>query len=40
LLLARTGQAAVAIGGICVYPNGFEFAAHVRMRGNDDNEPG
>jgi hypothetical protein len=40
LLLIRTKQVAVAIGGICVYPNGFEFAAHVRMRSNDDNEPG
>jgi hypothetical protein len=30
----------VAIGGICAYPNGFEFTAHVRMRGKDENEPG
>jgi hypothetical protein len=40
LLLIRTGQVAVAIGSICAYPNGLEFAAHVRMRGNDENKPG
>jgi len=40
LLVIRTGQVAVTIGGICVYPNGFEFAVHVRMRSDDDDEPG
>src|ERR1700754_3470267 len=40
LLLIRTEQVAVAISGIRVYPNGFEFAAHVRVRGKGDNEPG
>src|SRR5271165_3842817 len=34
LLLLRTEEAAVAIGGICAYPNGFEFTAHVRRRGS------
>ncbi|MGO9929253.1 MAG: hypothetical protein ACLPLP_24905 [Mycobacterium sp.] len=36
LLLIRTEEVAVAIGGICAYPNGFEFTAHVRMRGGRD----
>jgi hypothetical protein len=36
LVLIRTGQAAVAIGGIGVYPNGFEFTVHVRMRGGNE----
>jgi hypothetical protein len=40
LLLIRTEQVVVAIDGIRAYPNGFEFAAHVRMRGKDENEPG
>jgi hypothetical protein len=40
LLLIRTEEVAVAIGGICAYPNGFEFTAHVRMRGKDVNVPG
>ncbi len=41
LLLIRTEEAAVAIGGICAYPNGFEFTAHVRMRGSKHaNVPG
>jgi hypothetical protein len=40
LLLIRTEQVAVAVSGIRVYPNGFEFAAHVRVRGKGDNEPG
>jgi hypothetical protein len=39
LMLIRTDQVAVAIGGIRAYPNGFEFAAHVRMRGHNENEP-
>lgn len=33
LLLIRTDDAAVAIGNIRAYPNGFEFTAHVRTRG-------
>ena len=37
LMLIRTGQVAVAIGSIRAYPNGFEFTAHVRMRGEDEN---
>lgn len=40
LMLVRTEQVAVAVGGIRVYPNGFEFTVHVRMRGRDENEPG
>jgi len=40
LILIRTGQVAVAVGSIRAYPNGFEFTAHVRMHGKDENEPG
>jgi hypothetical protein len=40
LLLIRTDDVAVAIGCIRAYPNGFEFTAHVRTRGNAENEPG
>jgi len=40
LLLIRTEEVAVAIGGVCAYPNGFEFTAHVRMRGKDVNVSG
>lgn len=40
LMLIRTGQVAVAIGSIRAYPNGFEFTAHVRMHGKDENEAG
>jgi hypothetical protein len=32
LLLLRTENVAVSIGGIYAYPNGFEFYVHVRMR--------
>ena len=39
LILIRTDEVAVAISGIRVYPNGFEFTAHVRMHGKDENEP-
>lgn len=39
VMLIRTAQAAVAIGSIRAYPNGFEFTAHVRVRAGDDNEP-
>jgi hypothetical protein len=39
LMLIRTGQVAVAIGSVRAYPNGFEFTAHVRVRGADEGEP-
>src|SRR5258708_22894859 len=39
LILIRTGQVALAIGSVRAYPNGFEFTAHVRMRGDDQDEP-
>jgi len=39
-MLIRTGQVAVAIGSIRAYPNGLELTAHVRMQGEDENEPG
>lgn len=38
LLLVRTGQVAVAVGGVHAYPNGFEFTVHARLR--RANEPG
>ena len=38
LLLVRTEQVAVAIGGVHAYPNGFEFTVHARLRRED--EPG
>jgi hypothetical protein len=38
-LLIRTGQVALALGSVRAYPNGFEFTAHVRMRGDDQDEP-
>ena len=31
-MLARTGQVAVAVGGLHAYPNGFEFTVHARLR--------
>ncbi|MEE3067455.1 MAG: hypothetical protein VYA67_26555 [Actinomycetota bacterium] len=37
LLVIRTEEVAVSIGGVCAYPNGFEFTAHVRMRGRGGN---
>jgi hypothetical protein len=40
LLLIRTEQVAVAVSGIRVYPNGFEFTAHVRVRGEGENGAG
>lgn len=40
LLLIRTDQVAVSIGNLCAYPNGFEFTAHVRMRGQDHRDLG
>jgi hypothetical protein len=39
LMLVRTGQAALTIGSIRAYPNGFEFTAHVRVRGVNEDEP-
>ena len=39
VMLIRTGQVAVTIGSVRAYPNGFEFTAHVRVRGEDENEP-
>ena len=38
LMLVRTEQVAVAIGGVHAYPNGFEFTVHARLRRED--EPG
>jgi hypothetical protein len=38
LVLVRTEQAAVAIGGVHAYPNGFEFTVHARLRREE--EPG
>jgi hypothetical protein len=32
MLIARTRQAAVALGSVRAYPNGFEFTLHVRTR--------
>jgi hypothetical protein len=32
LILARTEEAAIAVGSIRAYPNGFEFTAHIRLR--------
>lgn len=40
LVLIRTEEVAVWVGSICAYPNGFEFTAHVRMRGADHSVPG
>ena len=38
LMLVRTEQVAVAVGGVHAYPNGFEFTVHARLRRED--EPG
>ena len=38
-MLIRVEQAAVAIGSVRAYPNGFEFTAHVRVRAADEDEP-
>jgi len=40
VMLARTGQAAVAVGGLHAYPNGFEFTVHVRLRQEHEPRPG
>jgi hypothetical protein len=32
MVIARTRQAAVALGSVRAYPNGFEFTLHVRTR--------
>jgi hypothetical protein len=39
VVIVRTEQVAVAIGGIHAYPNGFEFTVHARLRQEDDAEP-
>ena len=39
VVIVRTGQLAVAIGGIHAYPNGFEFTVHARLRHADAPEP-
>jgi hypothetical protein len=33
VMLIRTNEVAVAVGSVRAYPNGFEFAVHVRWRG-------
>ena len=40
VVLARTGQVAVAIGSVRAYPNGFEVTLHTRLRGEDETGPG
>jgi hypothetical protein len=39
VVLVRTGQVAVAIGGVRAYPNGFEFTVHARLRREDESAP-
>lgn len=39
-MLARTGEAAVAVGGLHAYPNGFEFTVHARLRREHEPRPG
>jgi hypothetical protein len=39
-MLARTAQAAVAVGGLHAYPNGFEFTIHARLRQEHEARPG
>lgn len=36
VMLIRTEQVAVAVGSVRAYPNGFEFAVHVRLRREDE----
>jgi hypothetical protein len=36
VLLARTERAAVALGSVRAYPNGFEFTLNVRLRDEDE----
>jgi hypothetical protein len=40
LVLIRTEHVAVAVGSVRAYPNGFDFTLHVRVRGEDETEPG
>jgi hypothetical protein len=40
VMLVRTDEVAVAIGGVRAYPNGFEFAVHARLRREDKAGPG
>jgi hypothetical protein len=39
LLLIRTGDVAVAMGGVHGYPNGFEFTVHVKPGETRETEP-
>ena len=39
-MLIRTELAAVAIGSVRAYPNGFEFTLHTRLRHEDETGPG
>jgi hypothetical protein len=40
LVLVRTEQVAVTVGGVRAYPNGFEFTVHARLRRQDEPRPG
>ena len=40
VMLVRTDEVAVAIGGVRAYPNGFEFTVHTRLRREDEAGPG
>ncbi len=40
VVLVRTEQVAVAIGGVHAYPNGFEFTVHARLRREEEPGPG
>jgi hypothetical protein len=40
VIVARTGEAAVAVGSLRAYPNGFEFTVHIRLRREDENSGG
>ena len=36
IVVARTDEAAVAVGSVRAHPNGFEFTVHVRLRHDDE----
>ena len=36
LVLVRTDQAAVAVGSVRAYPNGFQFTVYTRLRTEDE----
>ncbi|MGH3153361.1 MAG: hypothetical protein ACRDOB_21885, partial [Streptosporangiaceae bacterium] len=36
IIVARTAEAAVAVGSVRVHPNGFEFTVHVRLHHPDE----